>query len=141
MSKKRILIVEDDLGIQTLTKFCLEMDDSWAVILADNGEEGLFKALTLSPDVILLDLILPDLSEIEILDRLSYNQHTANIPIVLFTAKLLNGEIIKHEDSNVVGIISKPYNSLTLSADIHNILKSVGANCRLPLQEALSTNH
>ena len=137
MSKKRILMVEDDLEIQTLTKFCLEMDDSWEVILADNGEEGWFKALTLSPDVILLDLILPDLSEVEILDRLSDNQHTAQIPIVLFTAKLLNGEKIKHENSNVVGIISKPYNSLTLSADIHNILKSVGGNGRSPLLESI----
>lgn len=138
MNKKRILIVEDDLGIQTLTKFCLEMDDSWEVILADNGKKGLYKALTISPDVILLDLILPDLGGVEILDRLRENIRTAKIPIVLFTAKLLDGETIKRECGNVVGVINKPYNSLTLSADIHNILKSVGANCHSRVHRVLS---
>ena len=52
MSKNRILIVEDDLGIQTLTKFCLEMENSWEISIAVNGEEGLSKAKAIHPDVI-----------------------------------------------------------------------------------------
>ncbi|MEM8831078.1 MAG: response regulator [Cyanobacteria bacterium P01_G01_bin.19] len=122
MSNKRILIIEDDPGIRTLTKFCLEMDNGWEISIADCGEDGLLKAKALSPDVMMLDLLLPDMSGIEVLNRLRSDRATAQIPIILFTANLLEVEIIERRYSNVVGIIHKPYDSLTLSRDILNIL-------------------
>ncbi len=122
MKKRSILIIEDDIGIQAVTKFSLEMDNHWQVITASCGKEGLFKALNLNPDVILLDLIMPDISGIEILRKLHLERTTRNIPIILFTAKLIEGELLKIENSNVIGLIGKPFDCLTLSAQISNFL-------------------
>lgn len=123
MITRNILIIEDDTGIQAVTKFSLEMDGHWQVTVANCGEEGLLKARTTNPEVILLDLILPDIGGVEILKQLNYDNTTSNIPIILFTAKLLEGEIQEFESSNVVGLITKPFDCLTLSKQVSNILQ------------------
>lgn len=122
MNQKSILVIEDDTGIQAVTKFSLEMDGHWQVTVANCGAEGLLKAKSTIPDVILLDLIMPDMGGMEILEQLQSDSITTNIPIILFTAKLIDWEIIKNEKSNVVGIINKPFDCLTLSAEISKLL-------------------
>lgn len=123
MITRNILIIEDDTGIQAVTKFSLEMDGHWQVTIANCGEEGLLKAKTINPDVILLDLILPDMGGLETIERLDDDNITSNIPIILFTAKLLAGEIQEFNNNNVVGLITKPFDCLTLSEEILNILR------------------
>ncbi len=122
VNKKYILVIEDDLGIQAITKFSLEMDRQWKVITALNGREGLFKARNTNLDVILLDLILPDISGFAILQELQEDPITENIPVILFTAKAIESGILKLENSNVVGLITKPFDCLTLSARISEFL-------------------
>lgn len=123
MNQRNILIIEDDKGIQIVTKFSLEMDGYWQVTSAYCGKEGLFKAINMNPDVILLDLIMPDMGGIEIIEQLSLDRATRNIPIILFTAKLIEAKKFELENSNVIGLITKPFDCLTLSARILEILK------------------
>ena len=123
MSQRSILIIEDDTGIQAVSKFSLEMDGHWQVALARCGTEGLFKAKSMNPDVILLDLVMPDMDGVEILEQLQSDNIVSNIPIILFTAKLIDWKIVKNEKSNVIGIINKPFDSLTLSAEISKLLE------------------
>lgn len=122
MSQGSILIIEDDTGIQTVTKFSLEMDGHWQVTVANCGKEGLLKAKTINPDAILLDLIMPDMSGVEILEQLQSDNIASNIPIILFTAKLIDWKIVEGKNSNVIGIINKPFDCLTLSAEISKLL-------------------
>lgn len=123
MNQHNILIIEDDTGIQALTKFSLEMDDYWQVTSAFNGHEGLFKAMNINPDVILLDLMMPDMGGIEILEKLQSDRTTQNIPVILFTAKLIKVENLELENKNLIGLITKPFDCLVLSAKILDILK------------------
>ena len=123
MNQKSILIIEDDKGIRAVTEFSLEMDGQWQVTVASCGREGFLKAKTINPDVILLDLIMPDLAGVEILKQLHSDNTTSNIPIILFTAKSIKGEIQKFPNSNVIGLITKPFDCLTLSQRISNILE------------------
>ena len=137
MNQKSVLIIEDDTGIQAVTKFSLEMDDRWQVTIANCGEEGLSKAKTINPEVILLDLILPDMSGVEILEKLQAHATTGNIPIILFTAKLLEEETQEFNNSNVVGLITKPFDCLTLSGRIADLLKK---KSQIVNEHCLSTN-
>ena len=123
MERKNILIIEDDTGIQAVTKFCLEMDGHWQVTVANCGTEGLLKARIINPDVILLDLIMPDLGGVEILEQVDLDNTTSDIPIILFTAKLLEEGIQEFGNSNVIGVITKPFDCLTLSERISHVLK------------------
>lgn len=124
MSDKHILVIEDDEAIQAITKFSLEIEDDWKVTTALCGKEGLIKAKSLHPDVILLDLVMPDINGIDILKELKSNQPTQKIPIILFTAKAVTINIPELQDGNIIGIITKPFDCLTLSAKIINILKN-----------------
>ena len=128
MNKKHILIIEDDTGIQTVTQFSLEIEEDWQVTTALRGKEGLLKAKNLHPDVILLDIVMPDINGLEIIKELQNNQATKKIPIILFTAKAMGNDILKLQNSVVIGIITKPFDCLTLSATISNILDR---QCRL----------
>ncbi|MDJ0635909.1 MAG: response regulator [Xenococcaceae cyanobacterium MO_188.B29] len=128
MNKKHILIIEDDTGIQAVTQFSLEIEEDWQVTTALRGKKGLLKAKNLHPDVILLDIVMPDINGLEIIKELQNNQATKKIPIILFTAKAMGNDILKLQNSGVIGIITKPFDCLTLSATISNILDR---QCRL----------
>ena len=122
MSEKHILLIEDDEGILAITKFSLEMDIFWTVTTATNGYEGLYKAKDLQPDVILLDILIPGISAIKLIKNLENNPLTAKIPIIVFTAKPINTNLSKLQNSNIKGFITKPFDCLSLSRQIINIL-------------------
>ena len=122
MRERHILLIEDDEGILAITKFSLEMDIFWQVTTATNGNDGLKKAQDLQPDVILLDILIPGISGIKLVRDLEHNILTAKIPVIIFTAKPINNGLSKLQNSNIKGIITKPFDCLTLSRQIINIL-------------------
>ena len=125
MSEKHILLIEDDEGILAITKFSLEMDIFWTVSTATNGHEGLYKAIDLQPDIILLDILIPGISGIKLVKNLENNPLTAKIPIIIFTAKPIDTDLSMLQNNNVKGFITKPFDCLNLSRQIINILDKV----------------
>lgn len=122
MSNRHILIIEDDAGIQAVTKFSLEMEGNWQVSTAFYGQEGLIKAKSLRPDVILLDIVMPDINGLKLLKSFQAEELTNNIPIILFTARVIDRDLLELNNNQVKGIITKPFDCLTLSAKILEIL-------------------
>lgn len=66
---------------------------------------------------------MPDMGGIEILEKLQSDRTTQNIPVILFTAKLIKVENLELENKNLIGLITKPFDCLVLSAKILDILK------------------
>lgn len=122
MSNKHILVIEDDPGIQAVTKFSLEMEKQWKVTTAFCGKEGLTKAKSLNPDVILLDVVMPDTNGLDLVKELQCDRTTSKIPIILFTAKAINDEILELYQEKIIGIVNKPFDCLDLSAKILELL-------------------
>jgi DNA-binding response OmpR family regulator len=83
---KRILIVEDDPSVLRATSYILEKE-GYEVISAQNGLEGLKKARESNPDLLLLDVMLPGIDGFEICHTLRGEPKTANLPILMFSAK------------------------------------------------------
>lgn len=83
---KTILIVEDEEAVRELEKFILE-SEGYAVVEARDGLEGLAKAEFKKPDLILLDLMMPDVSGGRMFDEMKEHPTTAGIPIVVVTGK------------------------------------------------------
>jgi DNA-binding response OmpR family regulator len=83
---KRILIVEDDLAVLRATSYILEKE-GYEVLSAQNGLEGLKKAKDSNPDLLLLDVMLPGIDGFEICHSLRGESETANLPILMFSAK------------------------------------------------------
>ncbi|MEG0259744.1 MAG: response regulator, partial [Lysinibacillus sp.] len=81
---KKILVVEDEYSIATLLKYNLEQA-GYEVETAQDGQDGLDKALAIKPDLILLDLMLPKLEGMEVCKQI--RQHRMNTPIIMLTAR------------------------------------------------------
>ena len=88
MSKK-VLVIDDDKMIVELVKAALAKKN-FEVLVAENGSVGLEKAKSSSPDLIMLDLIIPDKNGFEILAELKQDEELNTIPVVVITAKDLS---------------------------------------------------
>ena len=109
---KRVLVVEDEEAVRELEKFILEQV-GYDVMEARDGLEGLAKAEFKKPDIILLDLMMPDVSGGRMFDEMKRHPSTAGIPIVVVTGKPdahdMFDESIGPED-----VIMKPFEADTL---------------------------
>ncbi|WP_110693500.1 phosphate regulon transcriptional regulator PhoB [Salinicola halophyticus] len=122
MSSKTVLIVDDEASIREMIAIALEMAD-YRVLEADNAQTGHAMALDQKPDLILLDWMMPGTSGIELARRLKREEATAEMPIILLTAK---GE----EDNKVQGLeagaddyITKPFSPRELVARLKAVLR------------------
>ena len=84
-SKKKILLVEDDTALAAVYRSRLELE-GFEINEVHNGEEALSAALTLRPDLILLDAMMPKISGFDVLDILRNTVETANIRVIMLTA-------------------------------------------------------
>jgi len=83
---KKILVIEDDPGSLRLIEYTLEQE-GYQVLTAPNGLEGLRKALKENPDLVVLDVMLPGIDGFEICHRLRVEPQTAQLPILMLSAK------------------------------------------------------
>jgi CheY-like chemotaxis protein len=122
IATKRILFIDDELHVRQVVKVCLETLGGWNVLLAASGSEGLLKAITEKPDAILLDVMMPGMDGLALLQKLQENPGTKSIPVVFLTARLSLTEPQRFQELGVKGAIAKPFNSLTLVPQIANAL-------------------
>ncbi|ABW25872.1 response regulator [Acaryochloris marina] len=122
MAEKRILIIDDEQAIQAVASLSLKMEADWQVITANSGAEGIAIAGQEQPDAILLDVMMPMLDGIETFKQLQQGPLTRSIPVILLTAKAQAAEQQQFQSLGVAGVITKPFNSLTLASQIAQVL-------------------
>ena len=122
MVTKRILFIDDEEDIQTLARFCLELEANWELITASNGQEGITIAEIEQPDAILLDVMMPDLDGLQTLEKLRNNPKTKHIPAIFLTAKVQASDRRRFYAAGAIGVINKPFDSLTLASQIAGFL-------------------
>lgn len=119
---KRILVVDDEECIYEVVQACLEDMAGWEVIVAASGEEGLLKVQAEPLDAILLDVSMPEMDGFVFFEKLQENPATQSIPVILLTAKVLPDDQARFETMGVAGVITKPFNPETISAQVAEIL-------------------
>lgn len=122
--KTRVLLIEDDANITELVRYNLERADYEVESCAD-GEEGLYLAAQKTPDVILLDWMLPNLSGLEICRQLRRNKETLNVPIIMLTARAEEPDRIRGLETGADDYIVKPFSPKELMARIQAVLRRV----------------
>ena len=122
MSKERILVVEDEEDILALVHYNL-MKAGFIVDTAVSGEEGLQKALQLQPDLVILDLMLPNIDGLEVCRQLRTNPDLSEIAIVMMTAKGEEEDIVKGLEYGADDYIPKPFSPQVLIARIKAVLR------------------
>ena len=122
MAKETILIIEDEKNIQELLKYNLE-EAGYHTLKAVKGNEGLQLAQKQKPDLVLLDLMLPELSGIEVCKILKNNSATSPIPIIMLTAKGTETDKIIGLELGADDYITKPFSPRELLARIKAVLR------------------
>ncbi len=121
--KKTILVIDDELALQSF------MFDAFAeqfkIVPAHNGREGLQRAEELEPDLIILDVMMPDISGLEVMGYLKGSEVTKKIPVILTTAKGFDSHLIAElrREPNVVGFLPKPFHVKDIRAIISQSLE------------------
>lgn len=121
---KRILIVDDDDDIRDVVQISLEEFAGWSVVTAASGREGLQLAKTEKLDAIVLDISMPDMDGFQLCAALQADPQTRNIPIVVLTAKALPSDRNRFAMLDIAGLITKPFDPMTVWKDIAERLPS-----------------
>jgi CheY-like chemotaxis protein len=117
-----VLIVDDDDSIREITQLALEMVGGWTVISANGGARALELAHEHLPDAVLLDVMMPDMDGPTTFRHLQADEKTREIPVVLLTAKVQVGDRQVWDDLDVVGVIPKPFDPMTLATQVAELL-------------------
>lgn len=118
---KKLLIVDDDADILTISQYALKEDKSLEVRVASSGEEALNIAKSFQPDLILLDIMMPKMDGITTLKHLRSRPETQKTPIAFFTAKVTEDEISSYVQYGVIDVLIKPFDPMKFSSSIQAI--------------------
>lgn len=119
-----VLLVDDDQDLLRIAQLSLRNVGNWTVHLARCGSEGLTLASQVKPDLILLDVMMPEMDGPETLARLRQNPNTAKIPVIFLTAKVQQHEVHKYVGMGAVGVIFKPFDPMTLPQEVQRLLEA-----------------
>ncbi len=120
-SLNRILLVEDEVDIQAVARLALEAVGGFTVAICGSGSEAIREAPVFAPDLILLDVMMPGIDGPGTLKALREIPATARIPVIFMTAKVQANEKAKYEELGALGIVSKPFDPMTLSSTISSL--------------------
>ncbi len=123
---ERVLVADDDPDILTVVKINLELD-GFEVDTAVDGEDAIQKATSTPPNVIVLDIMMPRMDGLTALHRLRSQASTANIPIILLTARGLPEDRVRGLELGADDYITKPFDITELAARVRAVLRRTQA--------------
>jgi two-component system, OmpR family, response regulator len=132
MTIKEILLVDDDMTIRKVAEISLSRVGNWRVKLAESGPKAMEILAAYRPDVILLDVMMPGLDGPSTFALLQSNERTKDIPVIFLTAKVQIQEVEAYRNLGAVGVISKPFDPLSLPDEIRKIIElsaNLGSAC------------
>jgi len=125
MSERTVLVVDDEAAIRDMLRMALEIVD-FRCLEAENIQDAHALVVDQRPDIVLLDWMLPGGSGIELLRRLKRDDNTAELPVIMLTAKTAEDNVIQGLDVGADDYITKPFAPRELIARIRALLRRSG---------------
>jgi CheY-like chemotaxis protein len=120
---RKVLLIDDDPDIQDVSTVVLQKFAGLETASATTGIDGLNQAKAEIPDVILLDISMPDMDGFEVFAQLRSEPLTRAIPVIVLSAKALPSDLRRFADMGVAGVITKPFDPTKLHQQIKKILR------------------
>lgn len=118
---KSILYVEDEPDIREIAKIALEMVGGFSVFMCASGEEALIKAKGITPDLLLLDVMMPGMDGPTTLKALRQFPEFATTPVIFMTAKVQPKEVEEYKAMGALDVIPKPFDPMALAQTLRDI--------------------
>jgi two-component system alkaline phosphatase synthesis response regulator PhoP len=122
MSKGTILIVDDERDILDLIEYNLKKE-GFVVVTAEDGEEGIEKARQVKPDLVLLDIMMPKMDGLEVIDMMRQDANLKDIPVIFLTARSDEKTEVKGLDRGADDFLTKPISTTKLVSRIKAVLR------------------
>lgn len=117
----KILYVEDEPDIQAVAKIALEMVGGFTVKICSSGEEALSEVEQFSPDLLLLDVMMPGIDGPTTLMKLRELTNQRDVPAIFMTAKIQPDEVAHYKSIGAKDVIAKPFDPMTLATQVREI--------------------
>ena len=117
----RIMAVEDEPDIRLVLEVALGDVAGFELKICSSGPEALEAASHFEPDLILLDVMMPEMTGPDTLEALREIPETAETPVVFLTAKVQPQEVQRFRDLGALGVISKPFDPMTLADEVRQV--------------------
>ena len=118
--KPRILVVEDDDDLRDHLSIALA--NNYSLLSAENGKIGFETAITTIPDIIITDWMMPEMTGVELIQKLKTNEFTSHIPVIMLTAKAKHENKLEGLEIGADDYLTKPFNQEELFARIKNLV-------------------
>ncbi len=118
-----ILFIEDDPDIQTIARLALETVGGFSVKTCDSGDKALHAIEKYTPQLFLLDVMMPGMDGPGTLKKLRKTPALANVPAIFMTAKIQTNELSQYIKMGALDVIAKPFDPMTLAEQIRDIWK------------------
>jgi len=115
---KQILVIDDEADLRELIEVSLVGYGGWQVQTAATCQQGVEKAQDNKPDLILLDISMPEVDGYQCFEQLQTEPDLADIPVIVLTARVQRQDHRKVSEMGIVGVIIKPFNPLSLWQEI-----------------------
>lgn len=122
---KKLLIIDDDADILHISKLCFDTHRI-EVRCASSANAGLQEALQFQPDLILLDIMMPEKDGLTLVKEMQLIPQLATIPVIFFTAKAQKEEIAHYYSLGILGVIIKPFDPLLLCDQVVQMWQKSG---------------
>ncbi len=116
-----VLYVEDDPDIQMVAQMALEVVGGLALRSCSSGREALAAVASCRPDLILLDVMMPDMDGPATLAQLRKLPATADTPVIFMTAKVQAAEVAHYKSLGALGVIAKPFDPMVLAQQVRQL--------------------
>jgi len=135
-TRARVLVVDDESAIRTLCRVNLELE-GFDVAVAADGAEALASIERENPDLVLLDVMMPDVDGWEVAERLRAEAATRDVPIVFLSARAAYADRQQGYDVGAVGYVVKPFDPVALPDFLRDVIERVARGEREQLRKEL----
>jgi CheY-like chemotaxis protein len=122
---RSVLYVDDEPDIREIVELALGLVDGLEVRVCESGERALQLLPDITPDLVLLDVMMPGTDGPSTLQRMRADPRFANIPVVFVTAKAMPGEVARFRELGAVGVIAKPFDPMQFGQQIVAIWEGI----------------
>jgi two-component system, OmpR family, phosphate regulon response regulator PhoB len=133
---RRVLVADDEPAIRALCRVNLQLG-GMEVFEADNGVAALEVVAREQPDLVLLDLMMPELDGWHVARQLASSEETRDLPIVVLSARSERQDIERAHEAGALGYVLKPFDPLSLAGELERTLQRVAAGEREQLRREM----
>lgn len=124
MDISRLMLVDDDQNIRRITELVLTRVGKWEATLAASGKEALEMIESVKPDVVLLDVMMPEMDGPTVFAKIKERESLRHTPVIFMTAKVQNDEVDGYLALGAAGVITKPFDPKSLPDQIRSIVEA-----------------